>query len=113
MLLIVLERRSRGRARFHVASNLRQNAGPSDLAGWRAAAAGAACTLPVLLGFVVPALHLFQLASRSDFPLAASALLRDAMHSLLLAAVAAVVIVALALFLSYAGRLVRRRALNR
>jgi iron(III) transport system permease protein len=113
VLLIVLERRSRGRARFHVASNLRENAGPSDLAGWRAAAAGAACALPVLLGFAVPALHLFQLAARSDFPLAASALLRDAMHSLLLAAVAAVVIAGLGLFLAYAGRLVRQRRFNR
>ena len=113
VLLIVLERRSRGRARFHVASNLRENAGPNDLAGWRAAAAGAACALPVLLGFAVPALHLFQLAARSDFPLAASALLRDAMHSLLLAAVAAVVIAGLGLFLAYAGRLVRQRRFNR
>src|SRR5690606_285430 len=92
VLLIVLERRSRGRARFHVASNLRENAAPGDLAGWRAAAAVGACALPVLLGFAVPAIHLLHLAARSDIPMAASALLRDAMHSLLLAAIAAVVI---------------------
>jgi iron(III) transport system permease protein len=113
VLLIVLERRSRGRARYHVTSNLRENAGPSDLTGWRAAAAGVACTLPVLLGFAVPAVHLFQLAARSGTPLTAPAFLRDAMHSLVLAAVAAVVIAGLGLFLAYAGRLVRRRRFNR
>jgi iron(III) transport system permease protein len=113
VLLIVLERRSRGRARFHVASNLRENAAPGDLAGWRAAAAVGACALPVLLGFAVPASHLLQLAARSDIPMAASALLRDAMHSLLLAAIAAVVIAGLGSFLAYAGRLVRRRRFNR
>ena len=73
-----------------------------------------ACALPVLLGFVVPTIHLAQLAvalrhSRSS----TSRFLRDAANSLVLAATAAVIIAGLALFLSYAGRLVRRRALNR
>ncbi len=113
VLLIVLERRSRGRARYHVASNLRENAGPSDLTGWRAAAAAVACILPVLLGFAVPAIHLFQLAARSGVSPAAPAFLRDATHSLVLAAVAAVVIAGLGLFLAYAGRIVRRRRFNR
>lgn len=112
-VLIVVERRSRGRARFHVASNLRENAAPSDLAGWRAAAAGAVCMVPVLLGFAVPATHLFQLAVRADIPLAAASLLRDAINSVLLAAIAAVAIAGLGLFLGYAGRLVRRRRFNR
>ena len=113
VLLIVLERRSRGRARYHVASNLREDAEPSELKGWRAAAASVACILPVVLGFAVPATHLFQLAARSGVPLAAPAFLRDAMHSLMLATVAAVVIAGLGLFLAYAGRLVRRRRFNR
>ena len=85
VLLILLERRSRGRARFHVASNLRENAGPSDLAGGRAAVSAVACALPVLLGFAVPAAHLFQLAVRSGMPVTWPAFLRDAMHSLMLA----------------------------
>lgn len=112
-ILIVVERRSRGRARFHVASNLRENAGPGDLAGWRAAAAGVVCAVPVLLGFAVPATHLFQLAVRADIPVAATSLLRDAINSVLLATIAAVAIAGLGLFLGYAGRLVRRRRFNR
>lgn len=113
VLLVMLERRSRGRARYHIASSLRENAGPSDLTGWRAVAAGVACALPVMLGFALPAIHLFQLATRSSMPLTAPAFLREATHSLLLAATAAVVIAGLGLFLAYAGRLVRQRRFNR
>jgi iron(III) transport system permease protein len=112
-LLILLERRSRGRARFHVASNLRHQGDPVALAPGPAAAAGLACALPVLLGFALPTAHLAQLALGSGAMLVDQRFLGDAANSLGLAAVAAAVIVVLALFLSYAGRLVRRRAFNR
>jgi iron(III) transport system permease protein len=112
-LLILFERHSRGRARFHVASNLRDRSDPAELVAWPAVAAIVACSLPIVLGFVVPTLHLAQLAWRSDAVAADSRFVVDALNSLTLAAAAAVVIVVLALFLSYAGRLVRRRAMNR
>src|SRR5918994_4182666 len=54
-----------------------------------------------------------QIAWRSGAVAIDSHFLRDAANSLSLAAAAAAIIVVLALFLSYAGRLVRRRALNR
>jgi iron(III) transport system permease protein len=113
MVLVLIERHSRGRARYHVASNLRENAGPRELVGWQAAAAGVACALPVLLGFLAPTAHLFQLAANAALPLTAPGLVRDTIHSLLLATVAAVVIAGLGLFLAYAGRLIRRRGFNR
>jgi hypothetical protein len=72
-----------------------------------------ACALPVLLGFALPTVHLAQLALSSGATLIDRRFLGDAANSLALAATAAVVIVALALFLSYSGRLVRRRAFNR
>ncbi|MFO1083588.1 MAG: iron ABC transporter permease [Reyranellaceae bacterium] len=111
--LIVLERRSRGRARFQVASNVQHCGEPAVLQPWPAAAALTACTLPVLLGFVVPTAHLGWLASASGATLVDPRFLSDAANSLMLAAGAAAIIVALALFLSYAGRLVRRRSFNR
>lgn len=111
--LILLERHSRGRASFAIASNLRHRAEPATLPPGRAAAALLACALPVLLGFVLPTLHLAQLAVRSGSVVADHRFLGDAVNSLILASLAALIIVGLALFLSYAGRLVRRRALNR
>ena len=113
VVLILLERQSRGRARFDVASNLRHSAEPVGLAPWPAAAAAFACALPVFLGFILPTLHLAQLALSSGATLGDRRFLGDATNSLVLAALAAAIIVGLALFLSYAGRLVRRRALNR
>ena len=111
--LIALERRSRGRARFAVASNLHSLAEPVKLAAGPALAALAACALPILLGFVLPTLHLGQLALTSGALVADHRFVGDAINSLVLATLAAIIIVSLALFLSYAARLARRRALNR
>lgn len=112
-LLFLIERRSRGRARFHIASNSRESPRPTDLTGWRAPLAALFCTLPILLGFALPVMHLAQLSVRSGTLFSADLFLRDALHSLMLAATAATAIVALGIFLAYAGRLVRRRAFNR
>jgi iron(III) transport system permease protein len=111
--LIALERRSRGRARFAIASNLRYLAEPVTLAPGPALAALAACGLPILLGFLLPTLHLAQLAVTSGALVADHRFIGDTINSLVLATLAATIIVGLALFLSYAARLARRRALNR
>ncbi len=111
--LILLERHSRGRAGFAIASNLRHRTEPAALPPGRGLAALLTCALPVMLGFVLPTLHLAQLALRSGATVADHRFIGDALNSLILAALAAAIIVGLALFLSYAGRLVRRRLLNR
>ncbi|TAJ96466.1 MAG: iron ABC transporter permease [Reyranella sp.] len=111
--LILIERHSRGRASFAVASNLRHRSEPAPLPPVAALAALVACALPVLLGFVLPTVHLAQLALTSGAVTADHRFIGDGINSLILATLAAIIIVSLALFLSYAGRLVRRRALNR
>ncbi len=111
--LVALERRSRGRARFAIASNLRYLAEPVLLAPRLALAAIAACVLPIVLGFVLPTLHLAQLAVTSGALVADHRFIGDTINSLVLATLAATIIVGLALFLSYAARLARRRSLNR
>lgn len=111
--LVALERRSRGRARFAIASNLRYLAEPVLLAPRLALAAIAACVLPIVLGFVLPTLHLAQLAVTSGALVADHRFIGDTINSLVLATLAAIIIVGLALFLSYAARLARRRSLNR
>ncbi|MDO8974668.1 iron ABC transporter permease [Reyranella sp.] len=111
--LVAVEFRSRGRARFTIASNLRYVAEPVQLPLIAGLAALAACALPILLGFVVPTAHLAQLALSSGVLVTDRQFIGDALNSLLLATVAAAIIVGLAVFLSYAGRLVRRRFLHR
>ncbi|MFN4017192.1 MAG: ABC transporter permease [Reyranella sp.] len=111
--LVAVEFRARGRARFTIASNLRYVAEPVQLPPFAGLASFAACALPIMLGFVVPTAHLAQLALSSGVLVTDRQFIGDALNSLILAAVAAAVIVGLAVFLSYAGRLVRRRLLHR
>ncbi|UYN93198.1 MAG: iron ABC transporter permease [Enhydrobacter sp.] len=111
--LLLLERHSRGRRRVHVAANIRQRSSPSALSPAGALAASIVCSLPVVFGFVLPTAHLIRLAVVSGIGLTDESFVREAIHSLVLATIAALAIVALALFLAYAGRLVRRRAFNR
>ena len=113
VVLVALERRSRGGAHFAIASNLRYVADPVQLSLPAGLAALAACALPIVLGFVVPTAHLAQLALSSGVLLTDSRFIGDAFNSQILATVAAAIIVGLAVFLSYAGRLVRRRMLHR
>lgn len=111
--LVALEYRSRGRGGFAIASNLRSVAEPVQLARPAGLAALAACAVPILLGFIVPTAHLAQLAVSSGVLATDPRFIGDAFNSLILATVAAIIIVGLAIFLSYAGRLVRRRMLHR
>jgi iron(III) transport system permease protein len=111
--LVMLERRSRGRAAYAVPSTLAQAAEPVALGAPAGVAALLACLLPVLLGFVLPTLHLVQLALASDAFAADRRFVADAANSLLLAAAAATIIAALALFLAYAGRLSRQPSVPR
>ena len=111
--LLAIERTSRGRARYDVASALAQAAEPVPLGPLAGLGALLACLLPVLLGFVVPTVHLFRLAASSEALVADRRFLGDAMNSLALAGAAATIIVALAVFLAYAARLSHRRSMAR
>ena len=75
------------------------------LAGWRAWLAFAVCALPIFLGFVVPGLILLNFALRHVSGALSVSFLEAAWHSLILAALAAVIAVLLGLLLAYANRL--------
>ncbi len=61
LAILALERRARGRARFFTPTASQRPAPRARLKGMRAAAAFAACLLPVLLGFVIPVVLLLRL----------------------------------------------------
>jgi len=105
LLLVWLERRSRGAARYHHTSRRYRPIAPIHLAGWRAAGALAACALPVALGFFVPVAILLDMALESGDPLFGRRFLDYAANSLTLAAAASAATVALAVALAYALRL--------
>jgi iron(III) transport system permease protein len=103
--LLVAERAARGRAQFHHTTGRYRSIPFSELEGWRGYMAAALCALPVLAGFVAPFLVLLlqglvHVADAYD-----AGFWRAARNSILVAAIAAVVTVALGLGLAYVRRM--------
>ena len=109
-LVLVIERASRGRAAY--ASALGKRAPPQALSGAPAALACAACAVPVLLGFLLPAGLLLQLAWSDPAARLGPRLLALIGNSFALAGIAATAGVLIATAMAYAARLSRGRMTN-
>ncbi len=114
--VLALEHASRGRARFNNTS--RQQGAPArlNLSPLAGALAAFACFMPLLLGFLLPAALLLQMAFAEGDAQFGPRFIQLAGNSFLLAAVTASIAVLLAVLLAYAARLARSRlplALNR
>ncbi len=103
--LIALERVARRGRRFHHTGTKYSTLPAMQLSGLKAWGATLACGLPILFGFVAPAvvlgnysLSFYQETLNSDF-------LRNTMNSLLLASSSALLALVIGLFLAYAIRL--------
>lgn len=104
-VLIMLERWSRRRARFHHTGQKRIRPHPYRLSGWRAALAFSACLLPLVLGFLLPAGQLLYWTFHTAQTGLDRSFLELTANSLMLAASASGIAVALALFMAYGKRL--------
>jgi len=105
LLVLVLERLSRGGARYHHTSRRWQRIVPTPLAGGRAVLALAVCVTPILFGFVLPGLVLLDLSIGGGDPFFGRRFLTYATNSFILAGLGAVITVLAALLLAYAMRL--------
>jgi iron(III) transport system permease protein len=116
VLLLAIERLSRGRARFHDTTGRNRPLAGARLDGFKAAAATMVCALPLTFGFLLPALLLGRLALAHNTSVATDEYMAEsagqlaqrffglAGNSFLLASVTAVLAVALALLLAYGAR---------
>ncbi|TVO62337.1 iron ABC transporter permease [Spiribacter vilamensis] len=105
LALLLIERASRGKAQyFHTSSRYRELP-QYELAGWRRWLAVAGCGLPVLLGFILPALLLLEMSITNGDAQFGASFLPYIFNSVSLAAVAALGAVGLAVVLSYGVRL--------
>ncbi len=115
LALNALERRSRHAGR-DVGERTGEPLPPVRLTGSRGAAALCACALPVLLGAVIPALHLVRMAGGAEQSLFSERYLGFLANSLTLASIAAGLTLAAAICLGYYRRLApsapRRRAID-
>lgn len=103
--LILLERYSRRKARFHSTSNKEHRGHRYKLSGWKAFWATLSCSLPVIFGFLVPALQLLYWTLTTAQQTFTTDFFQLTLNSIVLAMSAASVAVLLALLLAYAKRL--------
>lgn len=104
-VLILLERWSRHKARYHHTSNKYSRIQAYRFTGGKAAAAVVVCALPLLLGFVIPVGQLLYWSLTTATTVLDAEFFTLITHSLLLASAAAVFALALALILGYGKRL--------
>lgn len=104
-LLIILERYSRKRARFHSVDTHTSPLSRIHLHGWKKYLAAVACALPLALGFILPAVQLSAWAWETAAEMIDTQFLFLVLHSMELAAITAVLAVVLALFFAYGQRL--------
>lgn len=104
-LVLLLETQSRGKARFHHATNRYQQLPGHRLRGTAATAAFLACLLPLLLGFLLPAAVLLAMAVEAGDRQFGARYLELVANSVTLATVTAMLAVLLAALMAYGRRL--------
>ncbi len=105
LLLAMLERVQRGKAKYHDPARQAQRMPPMQLRGGRAALAMLGCGLPVLFGAVLPVVVLFSMGLGSEQNLLSPRYLGFIRNSLTLAGIAAVVTVSAAVAIGFFQRL--------
>jgi len=105
LFLLMAERISRGRARYHNTTGRNRPMAGARLRGFAALLAFIGCLLPLLLGFVLPALLLLRMALAEGDAQFGERFLLLSRNSFLLAGVTAAIGVLLALLMAYGARL--------
>lgn len=110
--LLMAERLSRGRARYNNTTGRNRPMAGARLSGFRAALAVFACAMPLLLGFLLPAILLLKMALTEGDAQFGQRFLVLSRNSFVLAATTAVIAVFLALIMAYGARLTKTRFAN-
>jgi iron(III) transport system permease protein len=105
LALLVGERAARGGARVHHTTGRYRAIPFSDLAGWRAYLVAAACSIPVIAGFILPLVVLLSQASTYLSEALMLGFWRAVRNSVSVAGAAAICTVCVGLALVYARRL--------
>ena len=108
VLVLLLERMSRGRARFHNTTGRNRPQPGRRLSGFKAAGAMLVCALPLSIGFLLPAGILLDMALTEGDAQFGARFLQLAGNSFTLAALTALLAVAIAVLLAYSARMSRQ-----
>jgi iron(III) transport system permease protein len=108
--LVIVERVSRKQARYHHTTNKYNPLPEYQLSGVKAVVAFFICLLPVLLGFLLPAMQLTTWAIDTYQEMVDESFFILTLHTVLLGLSAAILSVFLALFLAYGKRMIPARS---
>lgn len=103
-LLMLLEQKSRGRARYYAVGGKASAQRSPRLLGGQALGAVLFCALPVLMGFLLPLLILLRLIVREDALDFSARYIGWVQNSVILGVVTALIAVAVCILLAYAAR---------
>lgn len=109
LLLLGMEKASRGRARYHGGSRSARPVVPVALTGWRGWLATCLCSIPFLVGFVLPTGVILSHALRHPDYWVDAGLAQAFVNTLTVGGIAAVLTVLAALIMVYGVRLSGRR----
>ncbi|MBI3525213.1 MAG: iron ABC transporter permease [Betaproteobacteria bacterium] len=109
VLVLMLERISRGRARFHNTTGRNRAQQGRRLSVLKAAGALLVCAVPLVFGFLIPASILLKMALTEGDAQFGARFVQLAGNSFTLAALTAMLAVCLAVLLAYAARMSRPR----
>lgn len=104
VVLIVLERVSRGKRKFAHSTNRYRSLPRWELRGWKNVLAVAYCAVPILIGFAIPAGILLRFAFQHGSQQRLQAVSDLALHSFSLAAVTAILAVGISALIAYSLR---------
>lgn len=105
-ILIFLERWSRSHARYYQTNGTNQQFPRFQLNWWRSLIAFITCSIPVILGFIVPTIYLLNLTIRYREDTVNDSFWELGKNSLTLAIVSAIVAIVIGLIMAYGQRLI-------
>lgn len=111
-VLLILEKWSRKRAKFHHTSNKYSQITRYKLSGSKAIMAFFVCAIPFILGFLTPALQLFVWAFTTANEVIDSAFFTLIWNTVYLAALASIIAVSIALLFGYGKRLCKTKTIS-
>lgn len=112
LFLLMVERISRGRARYNNTTGRNRPIAGAHLSGLNALLAIIVCSLPLVMGFVLPALLLLKMALADGDAQFGERFIMLARNSFVLASITALIAVLLALLLAYGARLSKTTLAN-
>ncbi len=108
IILVVVEKNSRRRIRYH-SKKSNQTTAPKKITSKKAVLAFCLCSIPLLLGFIIPVSQLLVWATQSYQQLADPAFWQLVKNTLLLASVTAALALILALLIAYSDRIIANK----